>query len=515
MYAHEEALAQYAAALAAEPPAGEALTILLARARLLERLGRTADADAEYAQAEAAALHASDAAGMAMVQTAKASHWACSNRVDAALTLTETLLEEAAMSPQRSVETLEVRADCLNRLGRPGEADAALREALARMPAGASQLRGRVLVALGRSAMYRGDFAAAVGPLERAIRVYTVTGAMEQLAVASYLRGAAEANLGHHAAALEMLERGRALAASAGSIPIQRSAILNLVKLLTQTGEVGRALALIEEGEALSPLYENPMSEEAFLQSRYYCHYLLGELGRAFDVAPRVLAGADRIEEVYWQAGARQLVVDLYLLCGDHATAAALLEQARALCADGRIGYQQPLIEAKAAWLEVLRGRPAAALERLAPLGPIGQMQMPEAADLRRHVEAAARLALGDAHAALALLPDPSAASTSEAAALQWAVRVQAESFLGELPPQTARQVGAALALPERLPALEALLLRRAWASALDAAGHPQAPSQADAAAVDHGRLVASLADHATAMERFLERYPALAIDRA
>lgn len=511
MYAHEEALAQYAAILAAEPPVGDSLRARLARARVLERLDRVSEADAEYALAEAQALHAGDAAGMAMVQTAKAGCWAVSNRVDAALALTETLLEDAALSPLQAVETLEVRADCLNRIGRPRDADAALRDALARLPAGASLLRGRLLAALGRSAMYRGEFAAAVAPLERAIRVYTITGAMEPLSGATVLRGALEMNLGRTANAIELLERGRALAAQAGSIPQQRSAILNLVKVLTQTGDVNRALALIEAGERLSPHYENPTAEGAFLQSRYYCQYLLGELGAALDTARRVVDAADRLQEVYWPVGARQLVVDLYLLLGDFAAAAGLLVRARALCADESVGYQTPLIEVKTAWLELLRGEPQAALDRLSTLGPVEAMPMPEAADLRRHVEAAARLAVGDAAGAAALLADPAAAATSEAQALQWAARLAAEAALGAPVGTTIDRASAALAEPGRLPAFEAMLLRRALAQAAGAAGRADAGALAEQADRDCVRLAATLAGRPALRDRLLERYPPLA----
>ena len=108
-------------------------------------------------------------------------------------------------------------------------------------------------------------------------------------------------------------------------------------------------------GEALSPHYEHPTAAAAFLQARYYCHYLKGELGTALALAARVVTQCDALEEVYWQVGGRQLVVDLYMLTGDFHTAERLLEEARQRCFPERALYQAPLIEIKSAWIHLCR----------------------------------------------------------------------------------------------------------------------------------------------------------------
>jgi hypothetical protein len=226
----------------------------------------------------------------------------------------------------------------------------------------------------------------------------------------------------------------------------------------------------MQQGEALSPVYESAVAEAAFLQSRYYCDLLGGELEAAHALVPRVLATGDACGEPYWAAGARQLVADLLLLSGEGERARHMLDEAAAMCklADG---LMRPLVEVKRAWCELLQGESAAARERLMALGALDATQPLEARDTRRHVEAGIALVLGDAAQALACVPDPAAASTEEAKALQWAMRVQAEARGGGAAPATRQAIGSLLA-SQRVPPLEAAVLQRA----LSAAQSPAAP---------------------------------------
>jgi tetratricopeptide (TPR) repeat protein len=493
--AHDDALAHLDAALADCGRPKDGLPIRLQRARLLQRASRPAEADAAFDAAEHAAVDAGDGAAALGVSLARAEHFACSNRVDAALSAVDALLAEDLLSPAQQLEALEIRADALVRRGELAAAAGTLRDALARLPSGPSPLRGRLLTALGRVSLYRGDFAAAAPWLDKAVRVHTALGAQEPLARALFMRGAALLHLGEVDSAVAVLERARAHAARAGSVPVQRGAILNLVKIHTQRGDVERAVACLDQGEALSPLYESLEAEGAFLQARYYCHALRGELGRALAMVPAVLAHADRCTELYWQVGARQLVVDLLLLLGDLDRAGGLLAEASRLCADDRDGHHRPLVESKQAWCELLRGEPAAALARLEALGRVDAMTMPEATDVRRHVEAAARLALGDADGARALLADPARSSTEESKALQWAARLRAEAALGGVAADTRAAVEALLADEARLPALEALALRQALARTLREAGDTGAVAEAARAESRRAALLAALGE--------------------
>lgn len=493
--AHDDALAHLDAALADCAKPRDAIAIQLQRARLLQRASRPAAARAAFDAAEQAAIDAGDGPAALGVALARAEHDVCSNRIDAAMAAVDALLAEGLLSLSQQVEALEIRADALVRQGELPAAQQTLREALTRLPSGPSPLRGRLLTALGRVLIYRGEFAAAVPWLDKAVRVHTALGAQEALARALHMRGAAALNLGEFDAAVLALERARTHAARSGSVPVQRGAILNLVKIHTQRGDVQRAVALLDEGEALSPLYESLEAEGAFLQARYYCHALRGELGRALAMIPAVVAHADRCTELYWQVGARQLVADLLLLLGELERASDLLAEAARLCADDRDGHHWPLVEAKMAWCELLRGEPAAAIARLERLGSVDAMTMPEAADVRRHVEAAARLALGDAMGALALLADPGRSSTEESKALQWAVRLRAEAARGAVAADTRAAVEALLADEARLPALEALALRQALALALRESGDPEAAAQAERAESRRVALLATLGE--------------------
>ncbi len=76
---------------------------------------------------------------------------------------------------------------------------------------------------------------------------------------------------------------------------------------------------------------------------------------------PPVTATVDACEESYWQVGARHLVADLLLLVGD-LQAGHLLHEAQALCAEVADEHHRALVQAKLAWMELLRREPTAAL---------------------------------------------------------------------------------------------------------------------------------------------------------
>lgn len=469
--AHAQALLEYDAALATGPSPPQATLIRLRRAAALQRLGCMAEAEAALTAAEDEAVAAGDGTGAVTARLALAELWGCTNRVDAALMRVDELLADDVLTRTQQAEALEIRADVLLRQGHADASEATLDEAVQRLPPGPSAQRGKLLLAAARARFYRGDMDAAARCTDRAVRVYTAVGALEPLAKATYMRGAVEMHRANPDQALAWLERGRALAERAGSVPVQRGAILNLVKILTQTGRLPEAMAALQAGEALSPVYENVTIEAAFVQSHYYCQLLNGDIDGALARLPAVLATGDACVDVYWRVGARQLVVDLLLLTGRLDHAGQLLAEARALCDEDRDGHHLPLVLAKQAWLALLKGDAAGALAVLAQ--PTGVSTLAEALDVRRHVAAASTLALGDAAAALALLPDPGTASTDESKALQWAVRLQAEAALGGVRAESLAAVAQWLAGPASLPALESEVLRRARARATDPAPTP------------------------------------------
>ncbi len=461
--AHDEALTACERALALCPP-GQAAALHLHRARVLQRASRPEAVDAALDEAERAALQLGDGEFARQVLLARADHWVCSSRVDDGVALVDGLLQDGVLSPLQQAEALEVRGDALLRRGELAAAERALREALARLPAGVSLLRARLQLALARNSVYQGQTLGAADLAARAARAYVALGEAEGAARATCMQGAAELHAGRNDQALRLLRRARELAAASGSVPVQRAAILNLVKLLTQTGDLAQARALMDEGEALSPFYESRTAEAAFVQARYYTLALQGERQAARALIPRVLAASDACEEAYWQAGARQLVVDLLLLEGDDTQAATLLAQAAACGAEAG-ELMRRVVDVKRAWAALLAGQAGTARALLDALGPLTDTTPSDAMDVRRHVEAGLALDGGDAALALQAVPDPAAAGTEEAKGLQWAMRVQAEARLAGVQAATRESAEAWLSSPVA-PVLEADVLRRALAAA-------------------------------------------------
>ena len=170
-----------------------------------------------------------------------------------------------------------------------------------------------------------------------------------------------------------------------------------------------------------------------------------------------------------------------------------------------------PLLEAKLAWLALLRGDAAGALARVTALDGLGPgATIAETVDLRRHVEAGAHLALNDATAALAAVPEPQGSSTEESKALQWAVRVGAEARAGALTAPTRGAVAQLLTDESRLPALEGLVLRRAFAAALAPVDATSAAAHSAAADATRRALLQSLAAHPVQAALLAEALPAL-----
>lgn len=152
-------------------------------------------------------------------------------------------------------------------------------------------------------------------------------------------------------------------------MPAQRAAILNLVKLATDAGDVAQAAALLDEGEALAPGFEHLRAELAFREARFFVHYLRGDVQAARSSAAQLVDLVSAMAGYSERIGARHLTVDFFLLAGDLATARTLLDAAQQLCNaqhDSReSGLYQVQQVAKMAWLRLAEGRPDEALKML------------------------------------------------------------------------------------------------------------------------------------------------------
>ena len=292
------------------------------------------------------------------------------------------------------------------------------------------------------------------------------------------------------AALLEARSRARAL----NDVQGQRGALLNLVKLLSDRGDADGSIALLDEGWRLSPSFESPVSESAFLSGFYYCNNLRGDLGAALQDAERVLDSAQGLSSVYWRISALTLVVVLYIQLGSLDTAGELLGRAMQEANAREVQHLWPKVATNRAWLDVLTGHAATALASLDAMRDSADVFQLEDLSVMARVRAQAHLALGAPQCALDALAAFDGAPTLEAWALMLAVRLRAQWQLGVVSAVDLERAGRELA-DSRLPALESVVLRQTLVDALNAAGQPDAAATHAALLAEHrSRLVASLA---------------------
>lgn len=477
LHALADALAHYTQVLAFEPPPAERAAVQQERSELLRLTGR---GDLALAEADAALHAAREAGDPALIEDVRLSLARIRVRCDhvpEGLTLADELLREWPAGDARRPAAWLAKADAHRRLGEHAAADAALEQAFALVPAGDDALRAEVLSERVGACFHRGAPGEGRELAREAQALYERCGQPSQAARMLIRVGVFAQALGQGDEAEAALLEGRRRMRQLGDIDGERGALLNLVKLYTDGGDAARALPLLEEGWALADGFESPVAEAAFLQGFYYCRVLRGELGAALADATRVLASADALNSLYWRVGAASLVSDLFIHLGDTARAADLVDGALKAMQPGGEQSLRPRLIARRAWLDVIDGVPQRALDRIATLaaeGPVEQLE--DAVNLDR-VEALARLARGDAQAALNVALRHDGAPTIEVWALLLAVRLRAQCQLGKVIDadldRARREVG-----DPRLPALEGLVLRRALIEALAAADR-----QADAAA--------------------------------
>jgi tetratricopeptide (TPR) repeat protein len=126
-----------------------------------------------------------------------------------------------------------------------------------------------VIERLARSLLLRGDSEVARDQAKEAIALLERVGHAVGLARAHTLVGLAELHLGRPGDAAAAFTRGRAIAAAAGIVHLERAAILNLIPALHQLGDYEQAMRLVDEGVALSPLFTSPNEAQAFIEARH------------------------------------------------------------------------------------------------------------------------------------------------------------------------------------------------------------------------------------------------------
>lgn len=464
VHALRQALAHWADALRCRARGGDAVAIHLACAAVHARCGDPAAAEAAL---DAAAAAADDEAGPARLQVllARAEAWAA-GRTREALDLLEGIQPMVAhLPPPLQAQALKVRARVLTYAERLPEAGALLRQAIALQQGvpGLEAERAEMLDTLARMSLRAGDLASATAAADEAVALLETGREPARTAYALVLQAVTAIFAGQVERARALLLRARELARRCGEVPAHRNAILNLVKLATDAGDVAQAGELLDEGEALAPGFEHVRAEQAFLEARYFVHYLRGELDAARASARRLIDAAERVAAFGERIGARHVTVDLFLLAGELATARELLDQAQQLCDAQRAGTggghflaQQA---AKMAWLRLAEGSPA---EALALLEAAPAPQRLEDQIALSWTGAAAALDLGDPAAARAWLDrgvPPDGAPTDQTA--MWLLqRLRLAAREPAPDDELQRERARALAASGRLPAQMAGRLR-------------------------------------------------------
>lgn len=399
VHALDDALVQYRQALADDAPPAEVAKIHLARAGVHGMRAETA-AEADAYEAAAAAAQEANAETRLQVALARAESMCARGRADDGVLLVDALqaaLDEPGAAPALRARALEARATAAARSGRLDRAQACLSAAIALVDddLGALPQLAGLLGKAGLIAYRRGDLPAAIASLRRAAAAREAVGDSGRLAAALGNLGATllDDPRSDRDEVRALLERAQALAARARHVPAARGAILNLVKLHTDTGETSQALILLAQGEALAPGYEHAAAEVSFLEARYYVHYLRGETEAADGAARRLVDVSRRSSDPYLVVGSHQLIADLYLLTGALGAARELLDAAQT-CATGASAslYAVPLGQ-KRAWLALAEGDPAVALRIL---DAQGATQRRDDACTGAWIGSAAALALGD-----------------------------------------------------------------------------------------------------------------------
>lgn len=475
VHALAEARQQYEQALADKPSPDDEVRVRLALSRLQHRLANRAAAVAEVDAAVAAAKRAGPAQRLAAL-LARAEAWSAEERGDDCLALLDTLGADLAQAPAVDrARALNLRSKVLRRRGRHDEAQALDQAAFGLLESApdAQRALAQALDGAARLALVRGDAQAAEGLAGRGAAAAEAADDPGLLAESLTLLGVCLLHArADRAAARTVLERARRVADACRHVPAQRSAILNLVKIHTDSGDAEAALALLQEGEALAPGFEHALAEQAFAQARYYVQYLRGQVAEADAAAQRLLALARRLDNAGTLRMSLLMVVDLYLQVGRLEPAQQLLDEMQAAVdAEMPAGMHSMLI-AKRAWLALARGDAAGARALMAGIDRSVSYRFEDKA-LLAWVGAAAALAAGAVDEAAGWLAevDIQAELPTEMLAMllvqhiAWAraagrpddaARQRAESLLGagRVPALEARQLCEALDAPAAAPAL-------------------------------------------------------------
>lgn len=495
VYAHREAMAQYAQALADGADQQQAFAIHAARAGLWKILDEQAPWAAEL---EAMQQLATRLGGEQRAQAtlAEAEFNIAAGYYSAALSQIQGLTGELPAS--LSALAQHITGEALVRLGRLAEAEPHLRLALEQ--SSEPERLGYLNNLLHVCAMQRGDFQSASLYNSAALEAYSQSGNRFGLTQAKARAGLLTGLSGDSAGAIQALEEALKEAREIGAITIQRQILVNLFKFSFESGQLEVAQTRLEEGLGLARQPQDPNLEGIFLNNLGTVYRAQGNLGQAIRAIQGALEIAERIGSTPQSLRRRIGLAENWLDLGNMEGARALLSEAQSLMEQTGLGETRPWLEGNLARYELLLGQPGAALERIERLNPD---LFSDPHDLARvnWVKGLALLALDQPkqaleHALKPLPPNPN----FQARAL--ALRLLAQSQLGQKPDTALARALLAAAHP-----LEGLELRLALIRV-----HPAKPSKPRRELKQQTQqllndLAQSLNNYPELKQQFLRRY--------
>lgn len=305
------------------------------------------------------------------VLIARAAHWHGQNRQEEAAAALVAVAADPALTPAQAHQARQEHARALSQLGRHEEALATLLAAIEALPASALAERLGLVSAASRSSFWLGDLDGAARRTQQAYGLCQALGDDYRAAAVLGQLGTVARERGRTEEALQYQLRSREVAARAGNLHAHRVALYNLIIDATDDGRVDEAERLLGEGEALSPFWENPLFHQAFIEARYFLHYLRGQTAQARAAAAEVLARARALRHPHGHTGALILVFDLLLHVGEFDAAQALLDEADGVLAQaGGQAMRRDEVAARRVHLAQARGQHAQALALLDALLP-------------------------------------------------------------------------------------------------------------------------------------------------
>lgn len=368
VFAHQEALDQYAFALVDGLGHRDAVLVHLARAGLLATASDSPAVAAELEQAAELLMQLDDADLEAQVEVAQAGLHNTLGQYSQTLILTEHLLADPALPDHLGASVKYEQSSALLRLGRLDEAEACLHAALAQVSGEAHDLIGKLQSLLQACAMQRGLLPQAQTHNAAALQAFRAAGsrvgAVKALGGSGLLIGLLGDALGAVTVLTEALNEARELR----DVEVQRVLLLNLFKFLLEAGELDLAVVRLEEGLALAREPQDPYLEGVFLNNLGTVYRLQGDLGAALKAVSDALALADRTGIAQHQIRRRLTLAENHLDLGDPAEARVLLLVAQELSGPDGLGELHAWHEALLARSDLAEGAPSAALARLADL---------------------------------------------------------------------------------------------------------------------------------------------------